>query len=186
MSGYSIALVLHLVGVLTLFGGIAIEQTALRRLRTARSHGQVREWLTLLRGLRRIDAPAGLTILASGGYLATHGAGHHAWVAAGIVGMVLMAVLGAVIGRPRFLAIVSTLPAADGPVASPLRQRLEDPVLRASAAARAALALGIVFDMTVKPAAAGAVAALVVGLVIGVTTSLRSGAGARGALAANE
>ena len=184
MSAYSIALFLHLVGVLALFAGIGIEQTALRRLRNARTVAQVREWMTLLRGLRRIDGPAALTILVSGGYLVGHGAGYHAWVAAGIVGMVAMAVLGVAVGRPRFLAIASALPATDGPVASLLRARINDPILRATAATRAALGLGIVFDMAVKPAAAGAVIALAVALVIGAASSLRGGVGARGAVAA--
>src|SRR5258705_339375 len=117
MSAYSIALFLHLVA------GIALEQTGLRRLRTSLSLVQVREWVTLLRGVRRIDAPAGLTILLSGGYLAEHGAGHHAWVAAGIIGMVVMAVLGVAVGRPRFLPIVTALHAQDGPVTPSLRRR---------------------------------------------------------------
>jgi len=186
MLPYNIALFLHLVGVLALFAGIALEQTGLRQLRNARSLAQVREWVTLLRGLRRIDGPAGLTVLVSGGYLATHGAGHHAWVAAGIIGMVLMAVLGVAVGRPRFLAIAKAVPATDGPVSSSLRARLENPVLRASAVTRAALGLGIVFDMVVKPAAPGAVIALVVALVIGAASSLIRGIGARRTLAANE
>jgi len=186
MSAYSIALFLHLVGVLALFAGIAIEQTALRRLRTARSLAQLREWMTLLRGLRRIDAPAGLTILVSGGYLAAHSGGYQAWIGAGLLGMVAMAVLGVALGRPRLLAIAAALPTTDGPVSPALRARLADPVLRASAATRAALGLGIVFDMAVKPAAAGATIALVVALVIGAATSLGRGIGARGAVAASE
>ena len=186
MSPYSIALFLHLVGVLALFGGIALEQTALRRLRNARSLAQVREWVALLRGQRRIDGPAALTILVSGGYLATHGAGHHAWVAAGFLGMVLMAVLGVAVGRPRLLAIVAALPATDGPISSTLRGRLDDPILRATSSTRAALGLGIVFDMVVKPEAAGAVIVLVVALVIGAAASLARTAGARRALAASD
>jgi hypothetical protein len=186
MTAYSIALFLHIVGVLALFAGIALEQTALRRLRNARSLAQVREWMTLLRGLRRIDGPAGLTILLSGGYLVGGGAGYHAWIGAGIVGLVVMAVLGIAVGRPRFLAIVSALPATDGAVSSALRTRLADPILRASAATRAALGLGIVFDMAVKPAAAGAAIALVVALLVGAASSLRGDVGARGAVAANE
>ena len=186
MTAYSIALFLHLVGVLALFAGIALEQTGLRQLRNARSVAQVRDWLMVLRGLRRIDAPAGLTILVSGGYLAARGAGYHAWIGAGIVGMVVMAILGAAIGRPRFLAIVAAVPATDGPVAPTLRQRIADPVLRASSVTRAALALGVVFDMAVKPAAVGAVTALVVAFVIGALSSLRAGAAARSALAPNE
>lgn len=186
MSAYSIALFLHLVGVLALFAGIGIEQAALRRLRSAGSLAQVREWMMLLRGLRRIDGPAALTILASGGYMAANGAGRHAWIAAGIVGMVAMAVLGVALGRPRFIAIARAMPATDGPMSSTLRARLADPVLRASAAMRAALGLGVVFDMAVKPAAVGAVSALVVALAIGAAMSLRGGISARGALAANE
>lgn len=182
MSAYSIALFFHIVGVLALFAGIGLEQTGLRQLRNASSLAQVREWMTVLRGLRRIDAPAGLIILASGGYLAQHGAGHHAWVAVGIIGMVLMAVLGAAVGRPRFLAIVRALPATDGPVSPTLRRRLEDPVLRTTSATRAALALGIVFDMVVKPGAAGAVIVFVVALMIGAATGLRRGVRARGPL----
>lgn len=186
MSAYSIALFVHLVGVLALFASIGLEQTGLRQLRNARSHAQVHEWMTLLRGRRRIDGPAALTLLVSGGYLTAHGVGHHAWVAAGIVGMVVMAVLGAVVGRSRLLAIATALPDTDGPVSSSLRRRLEDPLLRASATTRAALGLGIVFDMVVKPAAAGAVIVLVVALVIGAATMLARGIGARGILAENE
>jgi hypothetical protein len=186
MTPYSLALFLHIAGVLALFAGIGIEQTALRQLRNARSVAQVREWMTVFRGLRRIDAPAGLTILLSGGYLAQHGAGHHAWVAVGIVGMVLMAVLGAGVGRPRVLAIVAAIPAMDGPVTPSLRARIENPVLRATAATRAALGLGIVFDMVVKPPAAGAAIVLAIALAIGAATSLARAAGARGALATHE
>jgi hypothetical protein len=186
MSAYSIALFLHLVGVLALFAGIGLEQTGLRQLRNASSLAQVREWMTLLRGLRRLDAPAGLLLLASGVYLAQHGAGHHAWVVAGIVGMVMMAVLGAAVGRPRFLAIARALPATDGPVSSSLRGLLEDPVLRASAATRAALGLGVVFTMVVKPATAGVLVVFVIALAIGAMSALARGAGTRGALAGNE
>jgi hypothetical protein len=46
------------------------------------------------------------------------------------------------------------MPGSDGPVSSSLRARLADPILRASATTRAALGLGIVFDMAVKPVAA--------------------------------
>jgi hypothetical protein len=174
MSAYSIALFIHLVGVLALFAGIAVEQTALRRLRTAASLAQVREWMTLLRAVRRIDGPAALTILLSGGYLAAHLGGDKAWIGAGVVGMVAMGVVGLVFARPRFVAIGAAmpLPAADGPLSSTLRARLGDPVLRASAATRAALAVGIVFVMTVKPAPPGAVIALVVAILAGAAPTL--------------
>jgi len=176
MSAYSIALFLHLVGVLALFAGIGLEQVGLRQLRNAGSVAQVREWMTLMRGRRRIDGPAALIILVSGGYLMGHGAGYHAWVAAGLVGMVAMAVLGAGVGRPRFVAIGRAISATDGPVPSTLRERIEDPVLRLSAATRFALGIGVVFDMVVKPSAVGAAVVLIVALAIGATAALVRGA----------
>jgi len=97
-----------------------------------------------------------------------------------------MAVLGIAVGRPRLLAIAAALPATDGPIPPSLRGRLENPVLRASAVTRAAIALAVVFDMAVKPETVGAVIALVAALVIGAATSLARGVGARGTLAANE
>ena len=171
MSAYSIALFLHVVGVLALFVSIGFEQVGLRRLRRAVSFAQAREWATLLRGLRRIDAPAGLAILVTGGYLAETGAGHHAWVAVGIVGLVLMAILGMAVSRPRVATIAAALSVTDGEIPSSVADRLRDPVLRASAALRAALGVGIVFDMVVKPGMAGAVAALIVALAVGALSS---------------
>ena len=117
--------------------------------------------------------------------MAARGAGYHAWVGAGIVGMVLMAVAGVGVGRPRFMAIGKALPQAHGSVSPTLRARIHDPVLRASAATRAALGLAVVFDMTVKPSALGAVIVILLALVIGAVTAVR-GVGARGALAGNE
>jgi hypothetical protein len=185
MSAYSIALFLHLVGVLTLFAGIGLEQTGLHQLRNATSLAQIREWMLVLRRLRRFDGPAALLILVTGGYMAMRGAGQHAWVAAGIVGMVLMAAFGAGVGRPRFIAIGKALPQADGPISPTLRERLQDPILRASAATRAALGVAVVFDMVVKPAALGAVSVFVIALAVGAATAVR-GLGARSALAGNE
>ena len=189
MSGYSIALFLHLVGVLTLFAGIGLEQLVLRQLRTARTVAQVREWMGVMRSRRRIDGPAALTILVSGGYLVARGAGYHAWVGAGLIGMVVLAILGAGVGRPRYVAIGRALGAAEGagerPVPSSVRERIEDPVLRTTAAMRVALGLGIVFDMTAKPGAVGAVVVLVLALALGAVAAVR-GVGARGALAGNE
>jgi hypothetical protein len=185
MSAYSIALFLHLVGVLTLFAGVGLEQTGLHQLRNAASLTQIREWMLLLRRLRRFDGPAALVILVSGAYMAMHGAGRHAWVAAGIIGMVLMAALGAGVGRPRFIAIGKALPATDGAISSTLRERLHDPILRASAATRAALGLAIVFVMAVKPAAATVLVVFAIALGIGAVTAIR-GVGAGRALAGSE
>ena len=78
------------------------------------------------------------------------------------------------------------MPATDGGVPSSLRERIEDPVLRAAAATRAALGLGVVFAMVVKPGAIGAVVIFALAFAVGVTTMLTRGSGARGALAGSD
>lgn len=165
---YSISLFLHIVGALGIFASLAIEQAALVNLRRASTTGQVREWLSLLRVLQRIQGPSALILLATGLYMMTVSWRHQAWAGLGLVGMVLMATIGAVVTGRRMRAIGPTVPAADGPLPAALRQRLDDPALRMSASVRVALALGIVFNMSVKPATDGAVAALVVATVLGM------------------
>jgi hypothetical protein len=94
------------------------------------------------------------------------------WAAAlvglGLVGMVLMAIIGATVTGRRMKAIGRGMVAGDGPIPGALRERFEDPALRMSASVRVALALGIVFNMSVKPAAGGAVAALVIAAALGL------------------
>ena len=167
MSLYSIAVFLHVVGALGLFVGIGLEQVSLFSLRRATTTTQARDWLAVLGGLRRVDAPSGLTILVTGFYMMFTRWGHQAWIGLAILGMVAMAILSIGITARRAAGIKTTLIDSNGPISSELRARLHDRALHASASFRAAIALGIVFNMTVKPATAGAVAALGVALILG-------------------
>lgn len=181
MSLYSVLVFLHVVGALGLFSSIALEQASLVNLRRASTRAQVRDWVATLRVLRRVDGPAGLVILATGIYFVATRWGHHAWIGLALLGMVAMAALGAGVTGRRVNAIAKVLPAADGPIPTSLRQRLRDPVLRTSASLRAALGLGIVFNMSVKPATAGAFAAMGVALALGAVVALMRGADMQGA-----
>ena len=172
MSLYSISVFLHIVGALGLFAGIALEQVGLRGLRRASTVAQAREWVRVLGGLRRIDAPSGLTILATGIYMIVSRWGEQAWAGLAILGMVVIAVLGVAVTGRRAGAIAKELPLDDGPVPQSLRSRLDDSVLPASASARAAIALGIVFNMSLKPSAPLAAAVLLVALAIGVAVGM--------------
>jgi hypothetical protein len=100
--------------------------------------------------------------------------------------LALFASIGIAVTRRRVVAIAAALPTADGPIPSPVADRLRDPALRASAALRAALGVGIVFDMVVKPGTTVAVAALIVALVVGAAALLAGEVGGRSAVVANE
>ena len=165
VSVYSIVVFLHVVGALALFAGIGLEQVSLFNLRKASTTLQAREWLAVLGGLRRVDAPSGITILATGFYMLFTRWGHQAWIGLAILGMVAMAILSITVTARRVKAITSTLHGSDAPIAGLFRAQ-HDQTLRAAASFRAAIALGIVFNMTVKPATPGAVAALGAALVL--------------------
>ncbi|HET9984551.1 MAG TPA: hypothetical protein VFQ38_13225 [Longimicrobiales bacterium] len=183
MPWYSIALFLHIVGALGLFAGISLEQAGLRGLRRASTTAALREWLTVLSARGRIEGPAGVVLLATGGYMAATGWGRQPWIALALLGLVLIALLGALATGRTVRALRSALPNDDLPVRFALRQRIDSPVLRTSAALRAALALGIVFNMAVKPDARGAALALAAALLLG---ALAPWIGRRGSLAAPE
>lgn len=82
MSLYSIAVFLHVVGALGLFAGVGLEQAGLRGLRGASTGAQVREWVLVLRRLRRIEGPSGLVILATGFYMLAVRWGGQPWATA--------------------------------------------------------------------------------------------------------
>ena len=179
MSTYGIVVFLHIVGALGLFVGIGLEQVSLARLREVRTTNQARDWLAVLGGLRRIDAPSGLLILATGIFMMMARWQHQPWIGLAIIGMVLMAALSIGVTARRARSLKGALPSSDGPISSGLSARLSDPVLRAAATIRAAIGLGIVFEMALKPAGASAVIVLVVALVAGSLVALIQSSGRR-------
>lgn len=183
MSLYSIALFLHIVGALGLFAGISLEQAGLRRLRRASTTAALREWLTVMRARRRIEGPAGLVLLVTGVYMVATGWGRQAWISLALIGLVLIAVLGSAVTGRTVRALLSALPGDDRPVPQTVRQRVGSPALHTSAALRATLALGVVFNMAVKPDAPAAVLTLVAAVILG---ALAPWIGGRSALPAVE
>ena len=164
---YSLSLFLHIVGALGIFAALAVEQAALVNLRRASTNAQAREWLSPLRSWQRIQGPSGLLLIVTGFYMMATGWRHQAWPGMGLLGMVLMVIVGAVVTGRRMKAIGRGLPAGDGPLPTAIRERLADPALRTSALVRLGLALGVVFDMSVKPGTTGALAAVVVAGLLG-------------------
>lgn len=137
MTLYSIALFAHIVGALSLFALLAIEGVSLRAGIAA---GVV----------QRILGPiSALLILVPGFYLVITAAGWRGWAQVGLVSYVVIAVVGAFTGI------------------SVMRGRMSARAATISWLARVGIALGVVFDMTVKPDVPGAAIAVVVGLAAG-------------------
>lgn len=180
MSTYSLLVFLHIVGALGLFASIGLEQVGLYRLRRARTGSQVNEWVSLLAGLRKLDAPAGLLLLATGIYFVMTRWGHQPWAGLAVLGMVVMALLGILVNGRRLRAIKWEATGMLGAIPAELSQRVRDPVLLTSATVRAGIGIGIVFNMVTKPSLVMALAAMVVAPVVGVVVSQIAAMNVRG------
>ncbi len=137
MSLYSVALFIHIVGSLLLFGLLTIEGIGLRRGFIAAR-------------LNRVLGPiSALAILVPGVYMVASQWGWKGWVVVGITSWVLIAVSGALTGISLLAGRVNTRTAS------------------ASWSIRIGMALGVVFIMTVKPDLLLATIAVLAGAVLG-------------------
>ena len=170
MTFYSIALFLHIVGALGLFVALGLEWMSLFNLRRATTTEQAREWLSAF-GLLRWVGPISMgTILLPGFYMMARWGGI-AWIGIALAAMILLAVVGAVLTGSRMAAIGRAVLAESGSLSPAFRQRLHDPFLWTSIQARVAIALGIVFLMTVKPGLAGALLTIGVAIILGLAST---------------
>ena len=138
MSLYAIALFVHILGALLLFVLLTLEGVG-RRFRIKAA--------SLNRALGPIS---GLAILVPGLYMTASVWGLKGWIAVSITSWVLIAVGGAFTG------------------VSVMRGRMSARTATLSWLARVGMAVGVVFDMTVKPDVLVTVVAVLVGVVLGV------------------
>ena len=172
MTFYSVALFLHVVGALGLVAAVSLEWTSLLHLRRAETAEQSREWLRVVAGLRRVYPAAFVLILLSGFYMTATAWGGTAWIGVALAVLLLLALVGATLTGVRMPAIGRAVAAEAGALSPALRHRLRDPILWTSMQTRAALVLGIVFLMTVKPDLGGALLAIGVAAVLGLASAL--------------
>jgi hypothetical protein len=175
MTIYSIALFLHVVGALLLFVTLAVEGVALRQLRRAATTEAAQGAAALLR-LNRIVGPlSALAVLVPGLYMTATSWGLVAWIVVALVSWVLIAVLGAVNGI-RILALERS---------QALLTVIRNPMFLISWMTRVAIALGIVFLMTVKPGAVASALTIALAAAAGAAlgralTKMRRAPGADG------
>lgn len=169
MRLYSVALFLHVVGAMLLFITLTVEGITLRYLRRATTADQVQVWGSVA-GLTGVIGPiSAILVIVPGLYMLATTWGWVAWIATGLVGWLLIVVLGTFIGIR--LNRGARTAAGQGLTGRSLEASLGYPLLLALWQTLVAMALGIVFLMTVKPA--GGLPALV--LVVAAAIGLASG-----------
>ena len=178
MSIYTLALFAHLVGVLTLFIGMALQWLITMRLRRARTVAQVREWSSLVGGVGRLGPISGVRVIGAGIYMmVTTWSLTTPWIMVSLAAMALMMAFGMVISSRQLRAIRRAATIAKSPtdtISPELQRQTHNPVLWVSTQLAASTALGIVFMMTTKPNLGGSIWTLVAALILGAIVGIAS------------
>lgn len=165
MTAYEIALFIHFLGLITLFGAFVLMQRGGARVRQAATVGELRLWLGLLQTTRPMFPASSVFLLASGLYMtADVWTFETPWVVVGIVSVVAFAVVGpTVVGRGLGAIGAAAATAGEGPVPAELTERIAEPRPWIAMSAMNGAAIGLVWIMVTKPGWAGAI-----GVVLGL------------------
>jgi uncharacterized membrane protein len=166
----SLALFAHIVGMLVLFTGLALEWLSLESLHRSIIPLRDSPWVKVLAALPRYIAGAVGLIVVSGIYLAMRvGVFDQGWVRVSFGSMVVMGILGGPVIRSQMRAILRT--GGDGGPSTVGREPLH-PLLRASLRARVAVGLAIVYLMIGKPDFGESLLVVGAALALGAATSV--------------
>lgn len=171
MTLYAAALFLHIIGAILLFATLTVEGVGLRDARRAASLEHLRRSAGIAELTRLVGPASGVLILVPGLYMVATTWGWVPWVLIGLATWIFVAVLATVNGI-RLASIGRAAGADSNQFSSELAARVRDPLLLASWRLRAALVLGVVFLMTVKPSLVGALLTVAFVAVVGVAASL--------------
>jgi hypothetical protein len=168
---YSIALFLHIAGALGVFAALALDWVGIANLRRARTFEQLREWAGVYVAIRGLGAAAVAALVVFGLYLTAVTWGPTGWIGIGFISLLFIAVVGAVSGV-RLSRLLAAAGSGQGSLGEDLRAQVRAPLFVASVRARTALALGVVFVMTVKPEASLSLLVVAVALALGIASTV--------------
>jgi hypothetical protein len=172
---YDVALALHLLSVLALIAGITVFGVCYLRIRAASVASEATPWARLADRTGWVFPVAILALFASGAYLTSdRWRWGDAWILASIAGLLLVTVQGPVVAAPRSAALKQALDAGGqaGVLDARARRLARDRALWIVLLANPGVVVGIIWNMTVKPGAAGAVAAIVAGYLAGAAAAV--------------
>jgi uncharacterized membrane protein len=162
-----------LIGVLVLFGAIALENLTLLSVLRSRTVEDLRAATTFAKVLGRMFPVAVILILGFGVGLVAHSDEvkfGDAWIDLGLGLLILLTIVGPTVQGRRVERIHDEVRAAPsgGPLPADLVTKVRDPIMRAGMVMSTWLAIGIVFLMTRQPDWGGAWLTVVVFGLIGL------------------
>jgi hypothetical protein len=183
MNAYTVALFIHLLGVITLFIAIGLLQRVGARIRTAESVSELRLLMTFVQPTARMF-PAAFILLLAGGLYMTNDLWSFttSWVVVALVTLGLLAAAGSGFVGVRLARIGrSVVEGGDGPLPSSVRDATRDVALWAVLSAQNGAAIALLWLMATKPGWTASIVTVVglaaLGAVIGTAAARRSAVG---------
>jgi hypothetical protein len=166
-DGWQIGFFIHILAVFALGGALAVSFGTYSMMRHAKLVQEVRTWAGLGRILSQFQVlPAvALVLLLSGAYLVDklNREWSDGWIGFSALALVVATAVGFTVITPRMKAVgMNAGPAPDGPVPAAVSTVLNDPVLFGAIHMNLMLAIGIIWNMTIKPGDAGALLTLII------------------------
>lgn len=174
MNLYTLALFVHVVGVVGIFGGLGTWLFGLASLRRAQRVEQARPLAEMVIAAGYLVVGSLLPLGVAGFYMAlTAWSVRATWIIVATVSFVLLAPAGALLIDPRVRAIAARArEAPDGPLPTALAASTHDPILGTGLRIYIAVLLGIVFLMTTKPALTVSIVAMLAAAALGLVSGV--------------
>jgi uncharacterized membrane protein len=173
MTGYHIALFIHICGLLVAIAALGVIALAMRRIRSARTGAEALPWLEIDKAVARAFPLAILMLFGSGAYMV-----HKAWswdtgwVDVGIAGLVFLGLVGDRVQGGRARLIAKTFAEHQGPIEGKNAELQRDRVWWTASMVNPALALGVVYAMVSKLSLGGSIAAVAVAVGVGAAVAV--------------
>jgi hypothetical protein len=172
MTRFTIAIFLHLVGMVGLFIGYGLEWVAFSLLRRSTNAGQVRAWLRIYRISLPISGPGLLLLILSGVYFASFTESwKEGWLLASLLAIVFAFAIGFVFIVPRVRMLRAVLPEGNTALSEPGLASAQDPVILTLIRVRFLLALGVLYLMIAKPNLATSIFILLGSIMVGLVSA---------------
>jgi hypothetical protein len=174
MDTYHAVLYIHLLALFVGIGAGAILIACLFRLRAARTLAEAVPFGQLAGKAGKLFPIAILGLFGSGAYMTSDlWSWRTGWIDASIGGLVLLAVQGPLLGERMGKRLEAALHAnGPGELGAAARAMICHPLLWGAEFSAMGVVLGIVWNMTQKPEAAGAIGAIAGGYVVGAALAL--------------
>jgi len=149
---HSLVLFAHVVGVLLLFVGLAVEWISVDAVTRSATRAEALTWVRTSAAVPRITGIAMIAILASGFYLgARFGVLGEVWMRVSYAAILVMAVVGGPVAGPALRALRRAGERSDEGAVDALRAAAASTRLRLSLRVRIVFGLAVVYLMVGKP-----------------------------------